>query len=322
MGYNGTMSGPAPIDPTRSTRSEELAPLGGTDEMEDGGRIRRGLRLVGRSWSFLTERPRLIVLPALAALTSVLALLAIELPVLYLVRDQYFSIAIAVGAAAMALSTTFVTVFFNVGFLKMVDAHLRGEEPTVSDGLREARARLPQIAGWTLVSATVGLLLSLLEQLPVFGGWVGRLIDWLAGVAWSLATFFIVPVLAFEGLGPFASIRRSAGVFRQRWGESLTGGIAIGAVTGFLILPGLGLFFASLAAFQEHSYVLGLALGAGGAALAAPAIAFTSALTEMFRFFLYREATTGAVEGPFSRDELLSSVERKKRRWSLLRGDS
>jgi hypothetical protein len=315
------MSGPAPIDPTRSAVQEELAPLGGGG-MEDGGRIRRGLHLVGRSWDFLTERPKLLVLPALAALTSAIALIAIELPVLYLVRDKYFSVAIAVAAAAISLPMTFITVFFNVGFLKMVDAQLRGEGPTVSDGLRAARSRFPQIAGWTLLSATVGALLSLIEQLPLVGGWVGRLIDWLAGVAWSLATFFIVPVLAFEGLGPVASIRRSATVFRKRWGESLTGGIAIGAVTGFLILPGFGLLFGSFAAFQAHSYALGLALGGCGAALAAPALAFTSALTEMFRFFLYREATEGLVDGPFSREELDSVLERKKRRWSFLRGDS
>jgi hypothetical protein len=315
------MSSPAPRDPTRPTTGEEIAPFDGAAEVE-GGRIRRGLWLLGRSWEFLTERPRLIVLPALAALTSVLALLAIELPVLYLVRDQYFSIAFVIAAAAVSLPITFITVFFNVGFLKMVEAHLRGEQPTVSDGLRAARGRLPQITGWTLVSATVGTLISLIQQLPVVGGWVESLISWLAGVAWSLVTFFIVPVLAFEGLGPFASIRRSATVFRRRWGETITGGIAIGAVTGLLILPGFGLLFASLIAFQEHSYVLGLALGAGGAALAAPALAFTSALTEMFRFFLYREATTGSVEGPFSRKELLSSVERRKRGWSFLRRDS
>jgi hypothetical protein len=74
--------------------------------------------------------------------------------------------------------------------------------------------------------------------------------------------------------------------------------------------------------FQEHSYGLGLALGAGGVALAAPAIAFTSALTEMFCFFLYREATAGSVEGPFSREELISALEPKQRRWSFFRGDS
>jgi hypothetical protein len=313
------MSGPTPMDPTRSTNGEELAPLGG-GKMDDGGRIRRGLNLVGKSWEFLTERPRLIVLPALGALTSVVALLAIEIPVLYAVRDQYFSIAFVVAAAALALPITFITVFFNVGFLKMVEAHLRGEEPTVSYGLRAARSRLPQIVGWTLVSASVGLLLTMLEQLPLVGGWIGRVIDWLAGVAWSLATFFIVPVLALEGLGPLESVRKSTAIFRRRWGETITGGLAIGVVTGFLILPGFGLLFGSFAAFQEHSYRLGLVLGVAGIGLAAPAIAFTSALTEMFRFFLYREATGVPASGPFTHEELFSGLERKKRRWSFLRG--
>ena len=32
----------------------------------------------------------------------------------------------------------------------------------------------------------------------------------------------VVPVLAFEGIGPFAAMKRSASLFRQRWGQQVT----------------------------------------------------------------------------------------------------
>ena len=56
-----------------------------------------------------------------------------------------------------------------------------------------------------------------------------RLVGFLGGLAWGLATFFVVPVLAVEGLGPIAAVSRSASVFRHRWGETLSGDLTVGS---------------------------------------------------------------------------------------------
>ena len=58
-------------------------------------------------------------------------------------------------------------------------------------------------------------------------------------MAWSLVTFLAVPVIAIEGTGPLETLKRSASIFRQRWGQQITGNIAIGAaVFLFGVLPG------------------------------------------------------------------------------------
>ncbi len=260
------------------------------------------------------ERPKLVALPGMAAIASVLAMFVIEIPVLFAVRDQSLKVALVLAAAAAALPLTFISVFFNVGFLKMVEAHLQGDAPTVSYGLRAARSRFPQILGWALLSASVGAVLRAIEELPVIGGWAGQLFSLIAGVAWSLATFFIVPVLALEGLGPIASVRRSAAVFRRRWGETVTGDIAIGLIAWFLIFPGTVLLVWAFIEFRHHAYALGIALGAGGVLLAAPASALSSALTDMFQYSLYREALGAAAAGPFTEADLHSGLKQKKRR--------
>ncbi len=260
------------------------------------------------------ERPKLVALPGMAAIASVLAMFVIEIPVLFAVRDQNLKVALVLAAAAAAFPLTFISVFFNVGFLEMVEAHLQGDAPTVSYGLGAARSRLPQILGWALLSASVGAVLRAIEELPVIGGWAAQLFSLVAGVAWSLATFFIVPVLALEGLGPFACVRRSAAIFRRRWGETVTGDIAIGLIAWFLIFPGTVLLVLAFIEFRHHSYALGIALGAGGVFLAAPAAAISSALTDMFQYFLYREALGAPATGPFAEADLHSGLRQKKRR--------
>ena len=277
------------------------------------GRLVRGLRLTGQSWTFVRERPRLLVLPGLAAVASVLSMVAIQLPILYFFSDDNIGLAMGLCGAVAALPLTFITVFFNVGFLKMVEADLRGESPTVGYGLRAARARGRQILGWAILSAAVGALFRALEQLPVVGGWAGQALSLIGGLAWSLATFFIVPVLALEGLGPVASMRRSASVFRSSWGETVTGDVAIGFIAAFLFVPGVFGFVFAAFAFHDHSYAVGLSVGAAGIALAAIAAAVTSALVSLFQYFVYRDLMGVAPAGPFTKQDLASAVKPKKR---------
>jgi hypothetical protein len=87
----------------------------------------------------------------------------------------------------------------------------RGEAPTVKAGFRIAIGRLPQILAWSLFAAAVGTLLSAIEQRL---GWVGKFVIRFIGLAWAVATYFVVPVLAVEGTEPIEAIRRSVGLLK------------------------------------------------------------------------------------------------------------
>src|SRR2546430_12830533 len=49
----------------------------------------------------------------------------------------------------------FVVVFFNSAIVACATVRMKGGNPTIGDGLRAAGARLPVIAGWAILSATV-----------------------------------------------------------------------------------------------------------------------------------------------------------------------
>lgn len=262
----------------------------------------RSIRIVGESWRYLRKRPRLLVLPLVSALAAIGAML-IFLPVrgaLHGVSERPRDL---VAGAVMALPLTFVTVFCNVGFLTMVRADQRGERPTLATGLRCATALLPAIAVWTLLSWAVGTLLSSLEQLPGIGGLVGRVLGFLGGLVWGLATFFMIPVLVVEHEGGLAGVRRSAVAFRRRWGEAVTADIGIGTVFSLLMAPGAMIFLVGLGAGNIASMLVGLVW-------IAPLIAVSSALTDLFTLQLYCEDD----RGPFGERSLRAAVRPKQRR--------
>ena len=110
---------------------------------------------------------------------------------------------------------------------------------------------------WALVAATVGMILRTIEERM---GLIGRIIMKIIGVAWALACYFVVPVLAFEDLTPFSAVKRSAKLFRDTWGERVAGGFSIGMVFLLLALPGFGIWIAMTVAFGAKGMAVGLVL--------------------------------------------------------------
>jgi hypothetical protein len=45
-----------------------------------------------------------------------------------------------------------------------------------------------------------------------------------------VVTYFVLPVLAAERLGPIAAVRRSSAILRSKWGESLAGEARFGLI--------------------------------------------------------------------------------------------
>jgi hypothetical protein len=159
----------------------------------------------------------------------------------------------------------FVIVFFNVGLVHCARLIFEGRTPTVSDGLNFAASRLGAIISWAVLAATVGVVLQALEDRL---GWLGKIIINIVGVIWSIATFFVVPVIAYENVGPFEAVKRSGAIMKEKWGESIGANFSFGlffilgylaiAVGGFLLInlnPIFGIVVAILSALLLHTIV-------------------------------------------------------------------
>ncbi|MFI5027219.1 MAG: DUF6159 family protein [Solirubrobacterales bacterium] len=267
-------------------------------------KIRRGWQLTKKSWGLLRENPSLMRFPLYGGVATIVCAIVVVGPGLYLIEDDRAAIGGPLAVIGFYLLSV-IGFYFSVGLAATADMIFRGQQAGVGDGLAVARTRLPQIAGWAAVSTTIGLALSALENQGVLGQIVGRVL----AVGWSLITFLAVPVIALEGSGPFTTLKRSASLFSSRWGQQVTGNIAIGgAVFLFGILPSALLIFAGFLIWASASFAGALLLVIGVIGLAISMLV-SSALSNIFGVALYRYALEGQAVGGFTAEELESAVK-------------
>jgi hypothetical protein len=123
-------------------------------------------------------------------------------------------------------------------------------------------------------------------------------------MAWSLASLLVVPVLAFENVGPFEALRRSGELFRKTWGEGVAGGISFGLIFTFLALPGFAFPVFGMLISAQWGFIVGGALFAIYVVLLS---VVSSATHGIFVAALYRYATSGEVPPGFHKWDLTNA---------------
>ena len=270
-------------------------------------RIKRGWALTKKSWGLLRENPELLRFPLYGGAATIVCAIIVVGPGIYLIEDDQTVFGGALAVIGFYLLAVIGT-YFSVGLAAAADMIFRGQQATVGDGLAISRSRFSQICGWAAVATTIGLVLSALENQGVVGEIVSRVL----AIGWSLITFLAVPVIALEGTGPLETLKRSAGLFKSRWGQQVTGNIAIGgAVFLFGVLPSALLIFAGFLIWASASFAGALLLVIGIIGLAISMLV-SSALSNIFGVALYRYAVDGEAVGGFTAEELESAVKPKK----------
>jgi hypothetical protein len=190
----------------------------------------------------------------------------------------------------------FVIFFFNSALVAAAMIRLEGGDPTVADGFNAAKARIVPILGYAAIAATVGLIL---QQIKDNNNFIVRMIGSGLGVAWTLSTFLVVPVLVQQNVGPIDAIKQSVSLLKRTWGENAIGNVGLGFVFGLMMVGVIvvGVILVILAA--SVSGWLALTIGVL-VVLAAIALAIIqSALAGIYSAALYRYATVGEAPAGF-----------------------
>lgn len=220
-----------PAAPVTRPAASSIPPIiWSTRPGEKPGKIRGAWLLTKQSWRVLMLDKELLVFPVLSGIAAILVLATFAAGIFAsgLAQRETPPDDVTVWAALFVyyFANYFVIVFFNSALVACALIRFQGGDPTVSDGLKAASARIPQIIAWALLAATVGVVLRMIQERVQF---LGRIIIALLGAAWTIATYFIVPVLVVEKLGPIDAFRRSVALMKETWGESLTSNVGIGA---------------------------------------------------------------------------------------------
>lgn len=268
-------------------------------------RFARGWRLSKDSWAILKADRSLLAFPIVGSITALIAFAIVVAPGVGVAAAADTAWPVIPFVLVALYLATFVTIYCGVGLAAATAQVMDGQNATLRSGLAAARPHTAAIAKWALVQATVGLLLNLLQSLADSQNGllriVGLILTMLVSVAWALASFFVIPLLAFEDLGPGDALKRSVAIIKEHWGEGVVGSAAIGGIV-FLIgfLPGIVLVAIGI---QIGGTVAGIALIAVGAAIFLVAAVVANTLNQVFRVALYRWVTgRGDVPGFDNRD--------------------
>lgn len=210
------------------------------------GKIGQGWQLTKLSFGVIRKDKRLLLFPIISSASIILILVSFMLPVFLIgtSNPDLVWIPLLIFGFAFYFVLFFVATFFKVALMGCAMKRLEGEVATIGYGIGFASGRIKYIAKWSLLAATVGLIFRALEDKF---GFVGRIVMGLIGIAWATATYFVVPVLAFEKLAPFDAMRRSARLIKDSIGETVVSNLSMAIVFIWLAAIGIpALFIAAI----------------------------------------------------------------------------
>ena len=277
-------------------------------------RFSRSWGLIKASAGVLSKDKELLVFPLLSSVCTLIVAAAFLLPAFGMgaldgLREGGMSATAYLFAFLFYLVQYFVIFFFNSALVGAAMIRLEGGDPTLGDGLRIASSKVVPILGYAAIAATVGMILRAIQERA---GFLGRIVAGLIGVAWTLASFLVVPVLVSRDVGPIDAVKESAVLLKKTWGENLIGQGGVGLVFGFiffaLIILGGGAIIA--AATTGNGVLIGLVVAVVIVAMLLAGLV-QAALSGIYSAALYRYAV-GAGDSEGFNAQLLGQAFRTK----------
>jgi len=272
--------------------------------------IGRSVALIKASWEVLRKDKELLLFPVLSGIICIIITASFLIPAVLmgvgLDTNHQSSPLVYVGIFLFYLVTYFVVIFFNAGLVACAHIRLTGGDPTFSDGISAAKKNIGQIFIWAVISATIGLVLQAIRD---NNNIVSQIISSMIGVAWSLLTFFVIPVMIIEKKSVFESITESASLFKRTWGETVVG------------QGGVALIFLLIALIALVPVTLMMMTGVGELMIAAVTLyllllillfVMVNAMQGIFNTALYLYAKNGTVPDVFSKDQIEQAFRQKK----------
>lgn len=287
------------------------------------GKLRASYLLTIEGLELLKKDKQVLLFPVFSALAS--TVLMVVFCILYLVLGGEFQTngtensSQNLGSAWYGvllltyLFLAFITTFFQAGLTVVVDARINGKSMTFKEGMLAAKSHTEKIFLWSLLSATIGVILSFISERAQ---WLGKLVAVFLSATWGIITFFIVPALVLEEGDVSGAIKSSAATFKKTWGETL------------IINFSTGLFLTLVAFVGIIIFVLVAVLGATflPTLLAAPFFlflfipfvvfivgicVFASTINSVLRVVLYEYAKTGHMSDTFTPELILGTLKKK-----------
>ena len=182
-------------------------------------RIRNSLALARSSWAVLKADKELVLLPVISGIASLIVASSFILPII--LADSAYIGGATIGSIRgapigllllMYFVLAYITIFFNAALISAANERLEGGDPTIGSAIRGAARRAGKILPWALLSAVVSVILRAIEERV---GFVGKIVIALVGMAWTVVTFLVLPIIVVEGVGTGKALKKSGSLLRK-----------------------------------------------------------------------------------------------------------
>ena len=281
-------------------------------------RLQASWMLTKACLNVLSQDKELMMFPILCGVITTLCTVGFVFPVVAVVDMPNENANLYLTALGFAYSfvTYSIVLFFNVAVLSCARIRFQGGDPTIADGFKAGVANLGVICSWAAIGGIVSFLMRQLEENL---GFLGAILSRLLGGAFAIVSFFAIPVMVFEKVGPGQAFKRSGEIIKKTWGESL------GAYLGFSVITTIAAwtiifgFTGSIAmSISMNSFTPFKVGGVLCLVVLLVAAVLSSCLSQIFQAALYVYATTGEVPSGIGSDMVTDAFKVKKgRKWVL-----
>ncbi|NOX28888.1 MAG: hypothetical protein GXP35_02370 [Actinobacteria bacterium] len=277
-------------------------------------RIRNTIELGKVSWRVLMKDRELLWLPVMSVFASLILLGVLAIPAWGMLDsgtidavtgEESFNPAIAILGLIAAMGLSMIAVFFNGALVAGAYERMTGGDPTVRSSISRAAKHLGGLMPWAILTATVGLILQALRERA---GFIGKMVISLAGAAWEIVTFLVVPAIIIDDLGAIDGVKRSGQLLKTTWGENLAARVGFGILGIVAAIPLILVVVLLFATGMTVLIVLAVIIAVIGVVALS---AVLTSLNAIFQTALYMYATTGQTPSDFDGTSLANSFGQK-----------
>jgi hypothetical protein len=264
--------------------------------------------IVKESWAILKSDSELMWFPILSSCLSLFATVVLAVGYFFfllggdihaLEGNQAGQDMTYAGLFVLYLVTFFIVNFFEAAMYVIIHGRFSGKDLGFSDGIKGAERLIENIFLWSLINATVGIVLRMIADRSKLAG---AIVAWFFGAAWNILTFFSLPAIVIGEAHVTDSFKESASIIRAKWGETIIVNFGIGIVFTLIFFLGLALTigFVVMAAMSGAPGVLVLGIIGLFFIFLIVLSVVSSTLNVIFKAALYEYAKSGTVPPGFT----------------------
>jgi len=304
-------------------------------------KVKSGLRVVIQSLKYIKQHPALLFFPVLAASLIVASIGLYEAIYYHQYHEHITSFfpkktkgprqhnasteqqqrenatqedrpAFILFALIITAVAIFSSAFANVALSYASTQAFTNMPISIGKSLLHTLKKLPTLLVWTLCALLIHMLTNMLKNKEGKSrSFLARLVGDAIEIAWYLATFLIIPVMAHEDIGALASIKKSAQLMKKTFGENVTATIVLQGLIGLILVAwmllsaGMIIVAVHISSALHINFVVYAALSIIGILLIGVGVLCTAiaAATTVFKTAAYHYALGNPV-GPFSEQEI------------------